>query len=421
MRLLSHLLARFVDVGHLEVEDPSGRTHSFGGKKPGPYVALKLHDPKLPLRIAMAPALAVGEAYMDGTLTLERGSTLQDFFALYGHNYQRFHNLGWQRVIEGLGRAAKRLHEYNPIGRAQKNVAHHYDLSGKLFDLFLDVDRQYSCAYFRDPDVSLELAQRDKKLHIAAKLLLDDAQKVLDIGCGWGGMALTLASLAPVEVVGVTLSTEQHGVATKRAAEAGLSDRVQFRLQDYRHVPEEFDRIVSVGMFEHVGAAHYDEFFRKIGELLTDDGVMLLHSIGRMDGPGTTSAWLRKYIFPGGYTPALSEVMAAIERQGLWVLDMEVLRIHYADTLKVWNERFQANRAEIAAMYDERFCRMWEFYLLACENEFRLGSAMVFQLQIGRRRDAAPLVRDYMVDTERRYRAAADAQAASPIASAASA
>lgn len=397
------MLSRFVQSGRLRIVDAGGIVHDFPGKAPGPFVSVRFHDPALPRKMFLSPGLAVGEAYMDGTLTFEDGTTLRDLFLLYGHNYQALNRYPLQEVFHKIGRRLRGLQQYNPIGKSQEHVAHHYDLSRELFELFLDEDMQYSCGYFGDGVRTIEEAQVAKKRHIAAKLLLDDAKKILDIGCGWGGMAMTLADLAPVEVTGVTLSVEQQKLAQERAAKRGLADRVKFELRDYRHLNQQFDRIVSVGMFEHVGANYYDEFFGKVRELLTEDGVMVLHSIGRNEPPGSTSAWLRKYIFPGGYSPALSEVLAAVERQGLWVTDIEILRVHYADTLAAWNDRFQARRAQIAKLYDERFCRMWEFYLLACENEFRLGCCMVFQMQLARKRDAAPLTRDYMVDTERRY------------------
>ena len=275
-------------------------------------------------------------------------------------------------------------------------MAHHYDLSGRLYDLFLDKDKQYSCAYFEDENDGLEEAQHNKKRHIAAKLLLESDQKVLDIGCGWGGLALYLAREAGVEVTGLTLSREQHGAAEERAREAGLDNQVRFRLQDYREEAETYDRVVSVGMFEHVGATHYREFFGKLRRLLKEDGVALLHTIGRAGPPGATNAWLAKYIFPGGYTPALSEMMAAIEKEDLWVTDIEALRLHYAGTLRHWRERFAANRDEIRDLYDEKFCRMWEFYLTGCEQSFRRMDQLVFQIQIARRRDAVPLTRGYI-------------------------
>jgi cyclopropane-fatty-acyl-phospholipid synthase len=291
--------------------------------------------------------------------------------------------------------------QYNPLHAARENVAHHYDLSDTLYDLFLDIDRQYSCAYFTRPDVTLETAQADKKRHIAAKLLLRPGQKVLDIGCGWGGLALYLARECGVQVTGLTLSSEQLKVAERRAAAAGLADRVRFHLRDYRTETGRYDRIVSVGMFEHVGVVHYPAFFRKLDELLSPDGVALLHSIGRMDGPGATNPWIRKYIFPGGYSPAMSEVLPEVEKVGLWITDIEVLRLHYAETLRHWRQRFLANRERIKNLYDERFCRMWEFYLAGSEVAFRHQGHIVFQMQIAKRVDAVPLTRDYMFDWER--------------------
>jgi cyclopropane-fatty-acyl-phospholipid synthase len=296
------------------------------------------------------------------------------------------------------------LQQHNPVKRARRNAAHHYDLSGRLYDLFLDKDRQYSCAYFLSANDTIETAQENKKRHIAAKLLLKPGQKVLDIGSGWGGLGLYLADIADVDVTGVTLSEEQYKLSVRRAADAGLSNRVRFHLRDYRNQPGTFDRIVSVGMFEHVGAKHYDEFFSKVRTLLEDDGIMLLHAIGRMEPPGHTNAWLRKYIFPGGYAPALSEVVAAVERAGLWITDIEILRLHYAETLAEWTRRFRANRDAIKKLYDERFCRMWEFYLTGCEISFRYFDQMVFQMQIAKRPDAAPLTRDYITDWERGQR-----------------
>jgi len=284
----------------------------------------------------------------------------------------------------------------NRVGEAQANVAHHYDLNGALYEFFLDRDRQYSCAYFAHPGDSLETAQENKKRRIAAKLLLEPGMRVLDIGSGWGGLALHLAKTAQVEVVGVTLSKEQLADSQARAKAAGLDGKVSFELLDYREQTGVFDRIVSVGMFEHVGMGRYDEFFEKLGELLSPDGVALLHSIGRKDPPGRTNAWITKYIFPGGYAPSLSETFAAAERSGLWVTDVEILRLHYAETLKAWNARFQANRARVAALFDERFCRMWEFYLQVSEVGFRRLGMMVFQMQLARDVAAVPLTRDYL-------------------------
>lgn len=400
--LLARVLARIVAEGQLTIIDPAGRSHPIRGSKPGPSVTMRVHDQYTATRLVLRPRLALGEAYMDGTVTVEDGS-LYDLLDLVGRNTAALDATPMVKWSYALQRWVRTLQQYNPVGKAQKNVAHHYDLRDELYDYFLDPDRQYSCAYFRDGDVSLEQAQLDKKRHIAAKLLLKPGQKVLDIGSGWGGMGLFIGRHFDVDVTGVTLSREQHAVSSKRALEGGLADHVRFKLLDYRHEPGRYDRIVSVGMFEHVGAAHYIEYFTKVKELLAEDGVMLLHAIGRMEPPGGTNTWLRKYIFPGGYTPALSEVMSAIERVGLWVTDIEILRLHYAETLRHWRERFLANRDQIKhlAGYDDRFCRMWEFYLAGCEVAFRYMNQMVFQVQIARRQDAVPITRDYMLEVER--------------------
>jgi cyclopropane-fatty-acyl-phospholipid synthase len=395
MILLSHLLKRFVKTGTLTVIDADGKRHLFGDQAE-PRVTFRITDKKLYSRMFLNPDLALGEGYMDGTLQFI-DCTIYDFLYLFNLNRRSLGAHPLQSVTRKISKTFRFLQQHNPIGKARENVAHHYDLSRDLYALFLDVDQQYSCAYFEDKLDTLEQAQLNKKRHIAAKLLLQPGQRILDIGCGWGGMALELAQMEDVEVVGVTLSTEQHQVATQRARDLGLSDRVRFELRDYRDLTEKFDRIVSVGMFEHVGVKHFDEFFHKIGHLLTDDGVMLLHSIGRMSPPGTTGPWIRKYIFPGGYTPSMSEVFAATERQHLWVTDVEILRLHYAETLRHWAERFQANREEVAKLYDERFCRMWEFYLACAEMVFRHGSGMVFQMQLAKDRHAVPQTRDYML------------------------
>jgi cyclopropane-fatty-acyl-phospholipid synthase len=406
--LLSWGLRKIIIVGKLTVIDANGRTHAFVGDG-GPSCTVRLRDRSLHRALVTNPWLRVGEAYMDGTLTIEDG-TLGDLIEILCLNAAIAEALPLFRLTRWLGYRTRWLQQHNPIGGAQINVAHHYDLSDKLYELFLDADRQYSCGYFLTPGDSLETAQDNKKRHIAAKLLLRPGQKVLDIGSGWGGLAIHLARTCDVDVTGVTLSREQHRYAEARAAEAGLAHRVRFRLEDYRLQTEKFDRIVSVGMFEHVGARHFREFFANVRELLTDDGIALLHSIGRMDPPGTTSAWMRKYIFPGGYTPAMSETLSALEHERLYVTDIEVLRLHYAETMVHWHSRFQANRDEIAELYDERFCRMWEFYLRGCEMAFRHWDQMVFQMQIARRQDAVPLVRDYITDGERASRDA-DAKA----------
>ena len=400
--ILAKALSRVLREGQLTIIDPAGRTHRVEGARPGPTVTVRIHRWWTGLKLVLRPRLALGEAYMDGTLTVEEGE-LYDLLELLGRNMAALErtpavawSYRWQRFVRAF-------EQHNPVGRAQRNVAHHYDLNDQLYDIFLDRDRQYSCAYFKTGEESLDQAQLDKKRHIAAKLLLKPGQSVLDIGSGWGGMGLFLSQQFGVDVTGVTLSKEQHAVSSRRALEGGVADRVRFKLLDYREVRETYDRIVSVGMFEHVGSAHYEEFFRKVKALLKEDGVMLLHAIGRMERPGATNTWLQKYIFPGGYTPALSEVLTAIEKVGLWVTDIEILRLHYAETLRHWRRRFMANRDKVKAMagYDDRFCRMWEFYLAGCEVAFRFMNQMVFQIQIARKQDAVPLTRDYVVDSER--------------------
>ncbi len=408
--LLGYLLRHLVRHGTLVVIDHRGAPHRYAGA-PGPTVTMRLHDPTLERRLFFNPRLALGEGFMDGTLTVEDAS-IYDFLHFMVSNINAAPKSILTPLYYGFGKAFRTFQQYNPLQRARRNVAHHYDLSDMLYELFLDADRQYSCAYFTAPDETVEQAQANKKRHIASKLLLTPGQKVLDIGCGWGGLALYLAKECGVTVTGLTLSTEQRRVAERRAAAAGLADRVRFELCDYREVTGHYDRIVSVGMFEHVGVVHYPTFFRKLRELLTDDGVALLHSIGRSDGPGATNPWVRRYIFPGGYSPALSEVVPVVERTGLWVTDIEILRLHYAETLRAWRTRFNANRERIRALYDERFCRMWEFYLAGAEITFRLYGHMNFQMQLAKKVDTVPLVRDYMAEWERRRRPATPERAA---------
>jgi cyclopropane-fatty-acyl-phospholipid synthase len=408
--LASKLLRSLMTEGQLTVIDADGVNHVFAGR-PGPAVTVRLHDRALHYRLLLNPKLALGEAYMDGTLTIEDAS-LYDFIDLLARNLVDFENRPSRRLVNVLDRALRITHTYNPVARAHRNVAHHYDLSGTLYDLFLDRDRQYSCAYFTAEGETIEQAQENKKLHLAAKLLLKPGQRLLDIGSGWGGLALYLARLCEVDATGITLSTEQHKISNERARTDGLSGQVRFHLRDYRLESDRYDRIVSVGMFEHVGPANYGRFFTKIRDLLAEDGVALLHSIGRMEPPGSTNPWLRKYIFPGGYTPALSEVLSAIERVGLWVTDIEILRLHYAETLRHWRQRFETNRDRVRAIYDERFCRMWDFYLTGCEISFRRMNQMVFQIQLARKQDAAPLTRDYITDFERAHRAQGEQTAA---------
>jgi cyclopropane-fatty-acyl-phospholipid synthase len=393
----------FVKVGTLTVIDADGGRHVFAGA-PGPQVTMRLSDRSLYRKLVLNPELHAGEAYMDGRIDFEEGSSLRDFITLFSMNRNSLATYPLQSVLKGISRNLKRFQQANPVGQAQRNVAHHYDLGNAFYALFLDRGMQYSCAYFTSDDETLEEAQQNKLRLIAAKLQLKPGQKVLDIGSGWGDMALYLAAMEDVDVTGVTLSKEQHQLANEKARRAGLSHRVRFELKDYRALDTTFDRIVSVGMFEHVGVQHYPEFFSKVNDLMKDDGLMLLHSIGKMSPPGTASPWLRKYIFPGAYSPALSEVFPVVEQAKLWVTDCEFLRVHYAKTLNHWHQRFAANRERIKAMYDERFCRMFEFYLISAESMFLTGSQEVFHMQLARKRDAAPLVRDYITDLQRHYR-----------------
>jgi cyclopropane-fatty-acyl-phospholipid synthase len=397
--LLASALPRFIRIGRLSLIDAAGKTHVFEGS-PGPSASVRLHDPSLHWKFLLSPRFYVPDAYMNGGLTIEEGS-LYDFLDILTLNEEGSPGGRLMRLGDIAGRVLRSIHQYNPVHRARRNVEHHYDLSDQLYELFLDRDRQYSCAYFQSPEDDLEAAQANKKRHIAAKLLLRPGQKVLDIGSGWGGLALYLASECGAEVTGLTLSQEQLKVAQRRAAAAGLSDRVHFHLRDYREETGQYDRIVSVGMFEHVGVTQYGVFFDKLNALLKPDGIALLHSIGRMDGPGTTNPWIRKYIFPGGYCPALSEVVPVAERRRLWITDIEVLRLHYAETLRAWRARFEHNREQIRALYDERFCRMWETYLVGAELSFRNQGMLVFQMQLAKAVDTVPLTRDYITDWAR--------------------
>ncbi len=407
---LNRMLKSFIKRGELVVFDAAGKRHVFTGATAQgadgemlKAVTMRVHDTRLYRRLVLNPELAMGEAYMDGGVTFEDGSTIRDFLVLFSANRYSLADLPIQKVFYRIKMLLRTVQQSNKKGQATKNVSHHYDIGNELYKLFLDKNLLYSCAYFRHEDDTLEDAQRNKLRLIASKMDLKPGQRVLDIGCGWGDMALYLAQLEDVEVLGVTLSKEQQELASKRAKDMGLDKRVRFELKDYRDVEGPFHRIVSIGMFEHVGVHHYDEFFDQVNALLPDDGVMLLHSIGKMSPPGTASPWYRKYIFPGAYSPALSEVFEVIERKHLWCLDLEILRLHYAYTLAHWCERFEKNRAKVVEMYDERFARMWEFYLISAEMMFRTGSQQVFHMQLSRKRDAVPLQRDYIIEKQREY------------------
>jgi cyclopropane-fatty-acyl-phospholipid synthase len=403
-RMLESFLRRTIRKGSLGVIDSGGRAHNFGDGS-GPPLRLRFHSAGAERNVILSPGLKLGEEFMDGGVTFEAGS-IYDFLEMVFTNLNAQYPTKLMQIGAGLRYLTRRLRQMNSQMRARRNVAHHYDLDGRLYALFLDNDLQYSCAYFEGDETDLEVAQLAKKRHLAAKLALQPGQKVLDIGSGWGGLGLYLAERCGVDVTGVTLSEEQYVASNRRAEERGLADRVRFLMQDYRAIKGPFDRIVSVGMFEHVGVGHYRAFFNACRDLLTPDGVMLLHSIGRFDGPGDTAAWIQKYIFPGGYIPAVSEVVPVIERLDLKITDVEILRLHYAKTLRIWRERFLAHRDEVAAIYDERFCRMWEFYLASSEISFRYWNLMNFQIQIARDQQALPLTRDYMWEAEERLRAA---------------
>ncbi|WP_448502742.1 class I SAM-dependent methyltransferase [Sphingomonas sp.] len=404
MTLIDRFLARAIQRGELTVTFPGGRAATYG--RPDAelgHVAIRFDDARALRQMLADPSLGTAEAYMDGRLAIERGD-IRDFLALATANNRWEEGRGSldaSRLRRAIDNVRFRIDRVNMARRARRNVAHHYDLSDRLYDLFLDADRQYSCAYFADPADSLEQAQHAKKAHIAAKLAIEPGMRVLDIGCGWGGMALYLHRATGADVCGITLSQEQLKVARRRAEMAGVDAHVRFELIDYRHMTGTFDRIVSVGMFEHVGPAHYRTFFRQCRNLLSPDGVMLLHTIGRAGGPGVTDAFTAKYIFPGGYIPALSEIVRGHEGLRMHCTDIEVLRLHYAHTLAHWYDRVVAHRDAIVAMYDERFYRMWTYYLAGSEVSFRHGGLVNYQLQYARDRHALPLTRDYMVEHER--------------------
>ena len=405
-RLLLTFLGRFVRHGSLTVTTAGGRTCTFGDGSRRP-VTVRFASAAAQRAVLFDPELKLGEAYMDGSLIVERGSIADLLALLLAQEQLGGRNWLLPRLLRYLFR---RLQQFNLRSRSRTNVAHHYDLDGRLYSLFLDGDRQYSCAYFENPDQSLDDAQLAKKRHLAAKLRLTPDVTVLDIGCGWGGLALYLAEIAGAQVTGITLSQEQYQRAQARALERGRQD-VAFKLVDYRDVDGRFDRIVSVGMFEHVGIGFYDAFFNKCAKLVAEDGVVLLHTIGRSSPPGITNPWIAKYIFPGGYIPALSEILPAIEKAGLIVADVEVLQLHYAETLKAWRERFLAHRDEVVRLYDQRFVRMWEFYLACSEMAFRMGEMVVFQIQMTKRKGLIPTRRDYIAREEAQLRTAEAAYA----------
>ncbi|TWI82707.1 cyclopropane-fatty-acyl-phospholipid synthase [Roseibium hamelinense] len=384
----------------MRVIDVDGSVHTFGTGENGPTVTIRIHDKALHRKLFLNPELAAGEAYMDGSLTMEDGSTIYDFMYLFSVNRAPLGANPVQGVLRKFWKAFRRRQQQNSVERAKRQAQHHYDLSTDLYRLFLDEGLNYSCAYYRRPEDTLEEAQDAKLTHLVAKLDLKPDMEVLEIGGGWGSLAIRMAQ-AGARVTSLNVSPEQVRIAQERVDAAGVSDKVKFVLKDYREYSGKFDRVISVGMMEHVGIGHLDAYFGKIREVMSDDGYAVVHSIGRMTPPGTTGPFIRKYIFPGGYVPALSEVFASTERLGLWVCDAEILRLHYYYTIRDWRIRFEANREAAENIYDEAFCRMWEFYLCAVELGFLHGSNMVFQLFLSTERDAVPIIRDFIQDNER--------------------
>ncbi len=393
-KLLDEVFSRIIKKGSLNIIDAFGKEHKFGDGL-SPAVTIRLYDSALHHKISLNPELFIGEAYMDGSLVIEEG-TLKEFFEVLFSNTGTKLPHGWLRFVEMGNYLVRHLQQFNTVTKASKNAKHHYDLPSEFYSLFLDAEKQYSCAYFTPETPTLEQAQKKKMQHIAKKLLIKPKDRILDVGCGWGGLACTIAKQTGARVTGITLSVEQLKAAQQRAKRDGVADIAKFELLDYRHLEGSFDRIVSVGMFEHVGIDQYAVFFEKMQELLSNDGVMLLHSIGRAQGPSSTNAWIRKYIFPGGYIPALSEVIPHVENAGLHITDIEVLRLHYARTLREWRLRFTANLKTVRKSYDEKFCRMWEFYLTGAETSFEHWGNMVFHLQLSKKYSAVPLTRDYL-------------------------
>jgi cyclopropane-fatty-acyl-phospholipid synthase len=407
MWLLDKMLASYVKKGELTLIDHKGEVRRYG--RPDPdygAVTVRFADGGVWRAIARDPGLGAAEAYMNGRLIIEAGDML-DLANIIRGSHKWEDSKGSNKFLKKQGRLRHMLTQLNWKPASLRNVAHHYDVGNDFYRLFLDADLQYSCGYFTDPANSIEQAQHDKRTHVAAKLMLRPGLKLLDIGCGWGGLALHLARLEDIQVVGITLSKEQLDVARARAAEAGLADRVRFELMDYRDVTGRFDRIASIGMLEHVGQPFYRTYFRKVRDLLAEDGIAVIHTMGRLGGPGTTDKFMQKYIFPGGYLPALSEIIAASEAEKMIMADCETWRLHYVHTIREWYARYRSHEAEIVAMYDERFYRLWQFYLAVSLTMFRDAPMGVYQIQYLRRRDATPITRDYMFEAEPGLRAKA--------------
>lgn len=402
MRLLANFLETVVKKGTLRLYDSAGDLHVFGGKVPGPVATVRIHRRSLETSLVLNPQLGAAEAYMDGGLTVEEGSTIYDFILLFSVNRTALADHSTEKLRRVASFLLRRWQQANSIGRAAAHARHHYDISTDVYRLFLDEDLNYSCAYFRDPEQeTLEQAQRNKLVHATSKLGLRPRMTVAEIGCGWGAFAIHLARETGAHVTAINVSPEQLRIARDRASASGVADLIDFREMDYRQLCGRFDRVVSVGMMEHVGVGHFDEYFAQVHELLADDGSAFIHCIGRNTPPAATGPFIRKYIFPGGYVPALSEVFAAIERSGLWTCDAEILRLHYHHTIRHWRERFALHRDAAVKLTDERFCRMWEFYLAGVELEFLHGPQMVFQLLLSRDRAAVPITRDFIFNAER--------------------
>lgn len=402
-RLFHDMARQLIQSGALEITYPDGTKRTYGDGKGAP-AALAIRTRGALRQLCLQPELALGEGYMDQTIEIGGNIELESLLSVLIRNRDPQRFPAYLRLVEGMRFMLRRIVQRNTTDSSRANVAHHYDISDDLYRLMLDEDMQYSCAYFIKPDMTLAEAQAAKKRHIAEKLLIEPGMRVLDIGCGWGGMALTLARDYGARVTGVTLSKNQLATARARAEQAGLSERIDFRLMDYRDLSESFDRIVSVGMLEHVGIPHYGDYFSKVADLLDSEGVALVHTIGRVSPPMTQSRWITKYIFPGGYVPSLSELLDPLERSGLWQADIEVWRLHYAKTLRCWRNNFDANLDKVRDWYDDRFIRMWRYYLTVCIMAFEEQEQCVYHLQLAHKRDAVPLTRDYLYSARRQLK-----------------
>ena len=392
---LSNFLNRLIKDDGFELIDANSKSYLIGKPKKENPIRFKILDKTLHWKLLINPDLYLGEGYTDGSIVIENG-TLTEFLDIAIKNIGRDSANSITNALDKFRRMYRYITNFNLIGKSKQNVAHHYDLSNKFYDLFLDEKRQYSCAYFKNEDDTLEVAQNNKIDHIIKKLNLKSNHKVLDVGCGWGTLALDIAKKTQCEVVGITLSKNQLEYAQQKAREMNLENQVEFRLEDYRQLSEKFDRVVSVGMFEHVGRKFYSKYFNKVFDFLNEDGVALIHTIGSINPPRGPQPWITKYIFPGGYTPSLSEVSLPIEKSGLIISDLEVLRAHYAHTLKNWKDRFMSKKEQVLEMFDEKFFRMWEFYLVGCEMSFKWSDQVVFQFQLTRKLKATPITRDYI-------------------------